>query len=49
LFRRGIRIGQAVVKKIADLHHAQIELREPEKHPGLQVAIKFLALANVKI
>jgi two-component system sensor histidine kinase QseC len=37
----GSGIGLAVVKRIADLHHAQIVLEVPSSHKGLKVTVMF--------
>jgi len=44
----GSGLGLSIVKRIADAHHAAIELSAPEHGSGLIVTVRFPALAEVK-
>jgi two-component system sensor histidine kinase QseC len=40
----GSGLGLSIVKQIADLHHAKIELGQPADHPGLEIRLTFASV-----
>ena len=45
----GSGLGLGIVKKIADLHHANLSLRTPKSGKGLLITVKFLKYIKAKL